>query len=101
MNENIQIRFIQDSDGEEKKKSSSSTTAPITTIPTPQPVLVDAPESDEGETKDSDGGTPSASAPAAPIFESTTGTKAKKSKKSKKKRKKKTTSTHSSVRIIF
>jgi hypothetical protein len=55
------------------------------------------PESDEGETKDSDGGAPSTSVPPAPLAESTTGSKSKKSKKSKKKRKKKATSGHSSV----
>jgi hypothetical protein len=65
------------------------------TGPTIQSVPIDAPESDEGETKDSDGGTP------APLSElTTTGTKVKKNKKSKKKHKKKTTSGHSSVRIF-
>ncbi|CAF0972717.1 unnamed protein product, partial [Adineta steineri] len=80
---------VSDSDGEEKKKSSSSATATATTTtpttpppsapPTSQPVLVDAPESDEGETKDSDGGTPSTTAPPIPVTESTTKSKAKKS----------------------
>ena len=55
----------------------------------------DAVESDEGETKDSDGGAPSTSAPVTET--ATSGTKAKKSKKSKKKRKKKAASGHSSV----
>ncbi|CAF3681345.1 unnamed protein product [Rotaria sordida] len=92
---------VSESDGEEKKKSTSSTTVPTTiTTSTPQSAPIDAAESDEGETKDSDGGAPSSSAPlAAPPSESTTGTKTKKSKKSKKKRKKKATSGHSSVRI--
>ena len=58
---------------------------------------MDALESDEGETKDSDGGAPSTSAP--PVEPTTT--KTKKSKKSKKKRKKKAASGHSSVCIYF
>ena len=58
-----------------------------------------APESDEGETKDSDGGAPSTSAPPAPSTEAASSSKAKKSKKSKKKRKKKAASGHSSVRV--
>ncbi|CAF4407964.1 unnamed protein product, partial [Rotaria magnacalcarata] len=89
---------VSDSDVEEKKKSSTAPTATITTTPasTPQPVATEAPESDEGETKDSDGGAPSTTVPTAPTSEPSTGTKAKKSKKSKKKRKKKATSGHSS-----
>ncbi|CAF4570242.1 unnamed protein product [Rotaria socialis] len=90
---------VSDSDGEEKKKSSTAPAAPTTTTTTastPQPVATEAPESDEGETKDSDGGAPSTTVPTAPTSEPSTGTKAKKSKKSKKKRKKKATSGHSS-----
>jgi hypothetical protein len=60
---------------------------------------MEAVESDEGETKDSDGGAPMTSAP--PVEPTSTGTKAKKSKKSKKKRKKKAASGHSSVCIYF
>jgi len=65
-------------------------------------VPIDAAESDEGETKDSDGAAPTTSAPAVPSAESTTTiSKSKKSKKSKKKRKKKAASGHSSVCIYF
>ena len=83
--------LFQESDGEEKKKTASSIAPPVTVAPS----QVAAPESDEGETRDSDGGAP---APAAAPAEPASGTKSKKSKKSKKKRKKKAASGHSSVR---
>lgn len=81
----------KDSEGEDRKKSTPAPAAPVPAPAPPAPV-----ESDEGETRDSDGGNEPTTNPTVADSNSTPS-KHKKSKKSKKKRKKKSTPAHSSV----